>query len=121
MIRYALIFLLTAAAVFGQVGTSAIVGRVTDGSGAVVPGAAVSVVRTDQNFTYSATTNADGLFRVQSLQPGPYRITFEAAGFKRTIRDGVDLRASETRPVDVSLEVGAVAESIEVKATNQLL
>jgi hypothetical protein len=121
MIRYALVFLLSTVAVFGQVGSSTIVGRVTDASGAVVPGVAVSVVKTDQNFTYNATSNADGLFRVQSLQPGPYRLTFEANGFKRTIREGIDLRASETRPVDVSLEVGAVAESIEVKATNQLL
>ena len=121
MIRYALACLLSTAAVFGQVGSSTIVGRVTDASGAVVPGVVVSVTKTDQNFQYSATTNADGLFRVQSLQPGPYRLTFEAAGFKRMIRDGVDLRASETRPVDVALEVGAVAESIEVKATNQLL
>jgi hypothetical protein len=121
MNRFALAFLVCNTAAFGQIGTSTITGRVTDASGAVVPNVSVAVVNTGTNFQFTASTNADGLFRVQSLQPGPYRVTFEAAGFKRLIRDAVDLRASDTRPVDAILEVGAVSESVEVKANSQLL
>src|SRR5690349_12889378 len=106
MNRYLLIFLLSAAGAFGQIGTSTITGRVTDASGAVAPGVAVTVVNTDTNFTNTATTNADGIFRVQSLQPGPYRVSFEAAGFKRLVRDAIELRTGDTRPVDAVLEVG---------------
>src|SRR5258706_8872490 len=121
MNRLAFAFLLSVMAVFGQVGASTITGRVTDTSGAIVPNVSISVVNTNTNFQFTAVTNADGLFRVQSLQPGPYRLTFEAGGFKRLVRDGIELRASDTRPVDVSLDVGAVTESVEVKANAQLL
>src|SRR5712691_11831594 len=121
MNRCALAFLLCDTVAFCQIGTSTITGRVTDASGAVVPNVSVVVVNTGTNFQFTASTNADGLFRVQSLQPGPYRVTFEAAGFKRLIRDAVELRASDTRPVDATLEVGAVAESVEVQANAQLL
>ena len=89
MNRFTLIFLLCALPAPGQIGTSTIVGRVTDTSGAVVPNVAVAVVNIGTNFKFTAVTNAEGLFRVQSLQPGPYRVTFEAPGFKRLIRDAV--------------------------------
>jgi len=48
-------------------------------------------------------------------------VSFEGAGFKRVIRDAVELRASETLPVDATLEVGTVAESVEVKANSHAL
>ena len=119
--RCLLVFLVSVASVWAQIGTSTITGRVTDSSGAVAPNITVTVVNTDTNFSYTATTNSDGIFRVQSLQPGPYRLTFEAAGFKRLVRDAIELRASDTLPVDAVLEVGNVNESIEVKANAQLL
>src|SRR5437899_729670 len=89
-----------------QVGSSTITGRVTDPSGAVVPKVSVSIVQTDTNFTFTAVTNEDGLFRVPSLQPGAYRITFEGAGFKKVVREGVDLRAGDVLAVDTALQVG---------------
>ena len=64
-----------------QVGSSTITGRVTDASGAVVPKVNVSIVQTDTNFQFAAVTNEDGIYRIPSLSPGAYRITFEAAGF----------------------------------------
>jgi hypothetical protein len=56
--------------ILGQIGTSTITGRVTDPTGAVVPGVSVAVVNTDTNFRFGAQTNTEGLFRVQSLQTG---------------------------------------------------
>ena len=96
-------------------------GRVVDSTGAVVSNVAVSAVQVATNFTFKATTNADGLYRIPSLQPGAYRITFEAAGFKKLLRDDVDLRAGDNLAVDVELQVGNVTESIEVQGTTTLL
>jgi len=121
MARILTLCLLAAVLAVAQIGTATITGRVTDPSGSAVVDVAVTVVNTDTNFQFVAATNSDGLFRVQSLQPGPYRVTFEAAGFKRFVRDGLDLRVGDSLPVDAKLEVGTVTESIEVNATAQLL
>ncbi len=119
--RIVLALLLASAIASAQIGTSTITGRVTDPSGAVVPQVRIVVVNTDTNFNFTATTNEEGLFRVQSLQPGPYRVTFEASGFKRLVRQNIVLRTGDVLAVDASLEVGATAESIEVQAAAPLL
>ena len=104
-----------------QIGTSTITGRVTDASGAVIPAAAVQIVQTGTNFTNNAVTNDEGIYRVPSLQPGVYRITFEAQGFKRFVRDAVELRTGDTLAVDAALQVGNVTESVEVTGATPLL
>ena len=100
--------LLTALPVLAQIGTSTITGRVTDSTGAVVPGATIVVIHTGTNFTFNATTNKEGLYRVLSLNPGMYRITAEAQGFKKSVRDEVELRTGDTLAVDFVLQVGNV-------------
>lgn len=106
---------------YAQIGTSTITGRVVDPTGAVVPAVNITVVQTGTNFTSTSTTNAEGLYRVLSLQPGKYRVTFEAAGFKKSVRDDVELRTGDTLAVDMTMQVGNVAESIEVTGATQLL
>src|SRR5260370_30280016 len=106
---------------FAQIGTSTMCGRVTDTTGAVVPRVQVTIVQTATNFKFSAVTNEEGIYRVPSLQPGPYRVTFEASGFKRLIRDDVDLRTGDVLAVDAALQVGAVSESVEVTGATTLL
>ncbi len=105
----------------GQVGSSTLTGRVTDSTGAVVPKVTVSIIQTETNFTFSGFTNEGGIYRVPSLSPGTYRISFEAAGFKKFVRDGVDLRAGDVLAVDAVLEVGAVTESVQVTGAAPLL
>src|SRR5437870_1060649 len=78
-----------------QVGSSTISGRVVDASGAVVPNVKVTTVQVATNFTFNAITNAEGLYRIPSLQPGRYRLTFEATGFKKFVREDVDLRTGD--------------------------
>jgi hypothetical protein len=104
-----------------QIGTSTITGRVTDPSGSVVPNVTITVTQEDTNFTFPSTSNNEGLYRVQSLQPGKYKITFELQGFKKLVRDNVDLRVGDTLAVDAQLQVGEIGESIEVTAQTQLL
>src|SRR5262245_53020015 len=104
-----------------QVGTSTITGRVTDPTGAVAPNVNVSVTHKPTNFAYSAVTNTEGIYRVGSLQPGPYRVTFEAPGFKKGLRDDVELRTGDVLAVDMVMQVGQVNESVNVEGVAQLL
>lgn len=110
-----------AVSAMGQIGTSTISGRVTDPTGAVVPQVQVTAVNTATNFTYNGLTNDQGLFRIQSLQPGPYRVTVKASGFKTVIRESIDLRTGDVMALDTTLEVGAVTEQLQVTAAAPLL
>ena len=112
---------LSATSAYAQIGTSTMTGRVTDTSGAVIPRVNVTVVQTTTNFTFNAVTNEEGLWRVLSLSPGSYRVTFEADGFKKTVREGIDLRTGDTLAVDVVLQVGNIAESVQVTSEAPLL
>jgi len=121
MRRILLLLGLAASMVMAQIGTSTITGRVTDTTGAIVPGVNVRVVQPSTNFTFNGVTNSDGLYRVQSLPPGMYRITFEAQGFKKVIREDVELTSGNTLAVDLALTVGSVNESVEVTGSAGLL
>ena len=120
LVSAALALSLTAAA-FGQLGVGTITGRLTDSTGAVIPGASVTIVNISTNFTQTTNTNESGIFRIPGLQPGPYRVTIEAEGFKTYLQDELDLRTGSTLPVDAVLELGAVTEQIEVTAATPLL
>ncbi|MCX6586305.1 MAG: TonB-dependent receptor [Acidobacteria bacterium] len=105
---------LCSVAAFAQIGTSTLTGRVTDSTGALVPNVSVTVVQPSTNFTSTTTTNAEGIFRVLSLQPSIYRVTFELSGFKKVIRESVELRTGDTLAIDTVMQVGQVTESVEV-------
>ena len=111
-----LLLSLLAIPAFSQLDTGTLSGRVSDASGAVVSNAQVTVVNTETNFTSDTTTNSSGIYRVSSLRPGPYRLTVIASGFKRSIRDGLDLHIAENLEINVALEVGGATESIVVTA-----
>ena len=115
------VFVITASWLAAQVNTGTITGTATDSSGAAIPNVKVVVLQTETNFESRAVTNAEGLYRVQSLQPGTYRVTFEAAGFKRLIQSGLELRVGDVLPVNATLEVGQLTDSIQVSAQGTLL
>jgi len=120
LLRSALAVLLSTAA-SAQIGTSTLTGRVADSTGAVVPNVNVTAVHTGTNFTQNSVTNNEGLYRILSLQPGMYRVSFEAQGFKKSVRDNVELRVDATLAVDMALQVGSLSESIEVTGAVALL
>jgi hypothetical protein len=121
MLRACLAALIAAAGCAQTTGTATLVGTVTDSTGARVVGAKVTVVNTETSFTSESVTSAEGDYYIPYLSPGSYRISIEAAGFKRYVRDGVVLRTNETPRLDVQLEVGSVAESILVTGAAPLL
>jgi Carboxypeptidase regulatory-like domain len=113
--------LAAAPAATAQILYGTIVGIVRDTSGAVIPGATVTIVNVDTNLTREATTNADGAYSVINLLPGPYSVKFALSGFREVARNNVPVTIGEISRVDVSLEVGTVSESVLVVGESPLL
>ncbi len=106
---------------FGQDSRATILGRVSDPSGAVVIGARLEAVNTATNAGASSTTNQGGNYEIPYLLPGRYRITAELAGFKKAVRDSIELRVNDRITVDFVLEMGNIAESVVVTGATPLL
>jgi hypothetical protein len=111
----------TVALAQGGGGAATLVGTITDSTQAVVPGARVTVVNPETSFRSETQSGPEGNYYVPYLAPGTYRITVEAGGFKRYVRDGFTIRTGETPRLDISLEVGALAEEVTVRAAPPLL
>ncbi len=113
--------LLLAGVLFGQDPRGFIRGTLTDSSGAAIPGARVRATANDTGVAASAQTNEAGLYNLPYLIPGLYKITVEQTGFKSYSRANVEVRVSETTELPIQLEVGQVAETVEVKDTTPVL
>jgi hypothetical protein len=95
-------------------------GRVTDTTQSVIPGASVSLDNERTGLQRSTITNAEGYYTLPSLPPGDYRLTVQAKGF-RTANAAFGVTVGQTARYDVQLEVGDVAESIEVRGQAAVL
>jgi hypothetical protein len=95
---------------------TSIVGTVTDTSGAVVPGAKVTVQNPAKGFMRHLTTNSAGAYVAASVPIGTYVIMVEASGFQRLVRTGILLQVGAVRRVDVQLKVGSLAQQVTVQA-----
>ena len=98
-----------------------IVGRITDPSGAVIPGATVTVTNTAMGTKTTSTSNAVGLYQAMFLIPGTYQITIESSGFKRFVRNDVEVRVNDRIEVNAALELGTAGETVNVSAEAPLL
>ena len=98
---------------FGQT-FGEITGVVTDPSGALVVGAAVTVSNPATNLTRTATTNNAGNYTFPSLLPGVYSVKAEMQGFQGEIRGGVELQVQQVARIDFQLKVGSLTETVEV-------
>ncbi|HTQ54789.1 MAG TPA: carboxypeptidase-like regulatory domain-containing protein [Bryobacteraceae bacterium] len=109
---------LSAAMLLGQTssGSSSVTGRVTDATGAVIPGAVVTLTDTSTNISRSTQTNPSGLYLFNDVNPGTYDISVTNAGFRKAVIRRQTVLVATTMTVDVQLEVGAAAEVVEVTA-----
>ncbi|HEY0427609.1 MAG TPA: carboxypeptidase regulatory-like domain-containing protein [Pyrinomonadaceae bacterium] len=116
-VALAMIFSLTFSAVAQEV-TGTIVGTVKDASGAVVPGAVITITdpQKDNIVVRTITTNDEGVFSAPNLTPGLYEITVEAQNFKKSVNTDIKLDVGARREVNIGLEAGNVAETVTVEA-----
>ena len=109
-------------AVSAQSGASTgLMGRVTDSSGAGVPGVTVTVSNVDTGSQRVIVTSSTGNWEARFLTPGTYRITFELTGFKPLRREGLTVSTAEMATVDVMLDIGTLAEAVEVRANAEMV
>jgi hypothetical protein len=98
-----------------------ITGLVTDGSGAVVQGAAVTVTNAATGGVRTAITNDAGIYSFPSLLPGLYSVRIEKTGFKTTVRAEVPVQVEQTVRIDASMEIGGVGETVTITGGVPLL
>ncbi|MDE1175739.1 MAG: TonB-dependent receptor [Edaphobacter sp.] len=98
-----------------QVANSTITGRITDNTGAIIPGGQVTLTKSDTGLVQKSVTNQDGIYNFPSLQTGPYRVQVTQAGFK-TATTEITLTVNQNVSVDLSLEVGSSTETIDVQS-----
>jgi hypothetical protein len=100
---------------------AAINGSVKDPSGAMVPDAHVELKSAATGFHRAVQTNSQGLFEIAPLAVGTYTIDVSKTGFKSVSVEGIDLQYAETRTIDTRLEVGALADTVQVEAAVESL
>src|SRR5919198_1447554 len=101
---------------FAQRITATIRGTVTDTSGAVVPGASVTVTNENTGFARSTVTNDVGSYSFVELPTGTYTIEVSLSGFKSVVRKGIVLDVADVRGEDVRLEAGTLTETVTVQS-----
>src|SRR5688572_26037826 len=114
LLRIGLIVAVAAAPAAAQLLYGGLVGTVTDANGAVVPAAKVTIVNTDTNLTRETTTDAQGSFSFANVLAGPYDVKVALEGFREVVRSRVPVTTGQISRVDLSLQVGALSESITV-------
>ena len=121
--RFTRFALLSSAAVslFAQETRAILLGRVTDPAGALVPGVEIRAVNAATGIAAAARSNASGNFTLPYLLPGAYTLQAEAQGFKKFVREGLEVRVNDTVEVNIELTVGSISEMVEVKEETPLL
>ena len=122
--RFAVLTLLVALAVapaMAQERFSGLTGEVRDASGAVLPGATVTITNKENGKLYTALTGADGVYRILDLEPGRYGVKFELSGFQSGEVPDVVLLLGKTLTIDSTLKVGDLQEAVTVTAESPLI
>ena len=115
------LWLMAANTVWAQLGTATMYGNVTDPSGAVIVGATVTVTNSNTGFVRQTTTNPQGQYNLPSLTPGSYNVRVDSTGFRRAERTNITLQVAQNARIDVSLQLGQAAETVEITAQAPLI
>src|ERR1051326_1959224 len=108
-----------AAQAFAQ--NAQITGLVKDASGAIIPGATVTVRNADTGFSRAAVTDNSGEYRLPSLPPGRYAMTTELSGFTTETRPDITLVIDQTATINFILKVATVAETVTVTGASPIV
>ena len=99
-----------------QVLYGSLTGNVTDSTGASVANAKVQAFNVNTGTTKQTVTDDHGLYSINDLQAGTYRVTIDAAGFGQAIQSGVSIVENTVRRVDVQLQLAAISQNVSVSA-----
>ena len=106
---------------WAQQDTGTLTGTVKDASGAAVPGVSLTITNVDTNQSFKTTTNESGFYAIPFLRPGRYSVNAEKSGFKTLVRSGIVVQVNQVAVADVTLELGALTQKVEVTAQLPLL
>lgn len=104
-----------------QVDTGTILGSVTDSTGAVIPGATVTIISQESSATLTAKTKGDGRFEFTPLHIGTYNVVVEATSFKRATTENIHLDIQQQALINVTLQPGSATENVEVTEAPELM
>src|ERR1043166_7612804 len=116
---FALLSVATASA--QSVSTAQINGTVRDESGGGLPGATITVTQTDTGLVRSSVSDEAGSYILQNLPIGPYRFEAELQGFRKFVQTGIVLQVNANPTLNVTLQLGQLAETITVQGTAALV
>src|SRR4030095_2843457 len=96
-------------------------GVLRDSSGGVLPGAEITVTKTDTGMVRTVHSGTDGAYVLPNLPVGPYQLKVVLQGFQTYLRDGIVLQVNTNPTIDVTLSVGGVGEQITVTANTAMV
>src|SRR5881628_576010 len=99
---------------FAQTSTATTLGTVKDTSGALIPGVSITVKHTETGLTRAAISGETGDYNVPLLPVGAYELTTVMPGFRQQVRSGINLAVGQQAVINLTLEVGAIAEQVIV-------
>jgi len=112
---------LAPATAFAQFDAATMLGRITDPTGATVPGATVTLTNLATGIAAVAVTNESGAYQFLNVRVGTYRVQAELSGFATAVAPEVNVTVNARQRVDLSLQVGGIGETVEVTAGIQRL
>src|SRR5262245_16732059 len=116
-----MLFVLAPIHMAGQTINATLGGTVSDTTGALIPGVAITATNAATGIVSSAITNESGAYQFASLQSGTYKVTAELQGFQTAIYDQVALGLSQQVRLNFTLQVGTVSQSVEVSVAADTL
>ncbi len=112
---------LLSAPAWAQLSTAELNGRVTDSSGAVLPGVTVTATQTATGLVRTAVTDENGAYLISNLPTGPYRLEVALQGFRTYVQTGIVLQVGATPTINAALELGSLEETVTVEAAAPLV
>ncbi len=116
-----IVSVLSTAPAWAQGSTAELNGRVTDSSGAVLPGVTVTVTQTATGLQRTAVTDGSGVYLITNLPTGPYRLEVSLQGFRGYVQTGIVLTVGATPTINAVLALGSLEETVTVDAAAPLV
>ena len=118
---FLLLAVFSVSSAFSQAVSATIVGTVTDASGAAVANAKVTVTEMNTGIGHSMTSNESGNYTLGNVPPGRYQVAVEMNGFKKELKENIDVVVDSTARIDMQLSPGNITETVEVSASAPVL